>query len=149
VTAADFQTGDAATGQWFSAWLWHPQFTSYIRGLSTAQLHVVPGLLVVRATRAEARVHDWTEIRYQWPTVVLDTHLPLRGTGILLDGADLAGFVPRLAVRGAGRLRNALTRAGFTIVEVRRWGWEAGRQIPRSALGAHAERVPPPIIRPD
>jgi hypothetical protein len=48
VTAADFQTGDAATGQWLSAWLWHPQFTSYIRGLSTALLHVVAGCWLSR-----------------------------------------------------------------------------------------------------
>jgi hypothetical protein len=149
VTGADSQRRDAATVPSFSAWLWHPQFTSYIRGLATAHLHVTPGQLVVRATRAEARVHGWTEICYQWPTVVLDTLLPLRHTGILLDGADLAEFVPRLGVRGASRLRDALTRAGFTIVEIRRWGWEAGRQVPRSALGAHTERVPPTIIRPE
>jgi hypothetical protein len=49
-------------------------------------------------------VHGWTEIRYQWLTMVLHPLLRLRDTGILLDGADLARFVPRLAVRGAGRL---------------------------------------------
>jgi hypothetical protein len=89
-----------------------------------------------------------TEISYDWPVVVVDILRPTRDIGILLHGAHVGGFVPRLSVReDAARLREALSWAGFTIVEFRHWGLEAGRQVPRSALGPHAEQVPSSLIR--
>jgi hypothetical protein len=39
-----------------------------------------------------------------------------------------------------------LDSAGFAVVEVQRWGREAGRPISRAILGAHADQVPACVV---
>jgi hypothetical protein len=44
------------------------------------------------------------------------------------------------------RLRHALRRAGMTIIEVSRLGWERPHRVGIEALGEHANEVPKVVV---
>ena len=131
-------------GKEFSGWVWKPDSVR-IRGMSTAQLEVYPGGFTIRPRVLLQRWSDWPVVDYRWPAVVIETLIPLGGPGLLFE---MSGRLVKCVVRWNGdRLRQALARAGLTVIEVRRWGWEAPRVVPADALGEHASDVPRAVRR--
>lgn len=128
----------------FGGWIWSWSFALMFRGFSTARIYVYPGKLVFRSTRLEYLFHGWDTISYEWPTVVMQRLRPSGGWLILFawDGVLASCATPFWS----GKCRRAIRDAGFNIVEHRTWGWEAPRRVPRSALGPHADEVPPCVI---
>ncbi len=115
-----------------------------MRGLSNATLYVRAGRFTLRARRLYDRISGWREVTYEWPAVVLETLLPLRSPGLL---SEMSGKLARCGLRyEAGRLRPALNRAGFSVIEVKHWGWEAFRPVAAAALGGHVADVPAVVI---
>jgi hypothetical protein len=57
---------------------------------------------------------------------------------------ELSRFTPRRGERAA--VRSALAEAGFSLVDVARWGWEAPHPVPRAQLGGYADQVPAAVV---
>jgi hypothetical protein len=131
-------------GDWvetFKAWVWEPPFERMrVRGLSNASLFIRPGRFTVEARQVYRRIGGWEEAEYDWSVVVVETLRPLGSAGLLFE---MSRKLARRSVQFQGaRLRRALTRAGFVVVEYRHWGWEAPRRVPTDVLGEHARDVP-------
>jgi len=135
---------DGGVDDWvesFKVRVWEPPYLrARVRGVSNATLYVRPGRFTLEARRFYQRIGGWQEIEYEWPAVVVETLLPLGGPGLLFE---MSGKLARCALpRQGARLRHVLHRAGFSVVEVRRWGWEAPRLVDPSVLGEHVGGVP-------
>jgi len=140
--------GEAAADQaeWFQAWLWDPRFQTHGRGFATVRLGVRPGGLTLFPRHAESLIHGWDEpIEYDWPVVVSEQLLPLMSRGLLVDVRGAAGLC---IVRHDRALRESLARAGLTVIEIRRWGWDSPRRVHALELSAHIADVPRSIVRP-
>jgi hypothetical protein len=131
----------------FSAWVWEPPFERMrVRGLSNATLFIRPGRFTVEARRYYRRIGGWDQLAYDWPTVVVETLRPLGGPGLLFE---MSGKLARCAVQFQGqRLRGALSRAGFVVIEWSHWGWEAPRRVPPDVIGEQAANVPAVVVSP-
>ncbi len=131
----------------FKAWVWEPPFERMrVRGLSNATLFVCPGRFTMQARRFYRRIGGWEQVEYDWPAVVIETLRPIGGPGLLFE---MSTKLARCAVpRQGARLRNALNRAGFVVVEFRHRGWEARRRVPADVVGGEAANVPRAILAP-
>ena len=131
----------------FSAWVWtaDPAETNWSRGASTARLLVRRRNLEVVPGRVGRFFQTTPHLTYAWPVVVIEHHRPLPTVGVLVD---VHGQLGRVGVRrgSRGRLRGALETAGFGVVEVTYWSWEAGKPVSVAELGAAVELVPPSVV---
>ena len=130
----------------FKAWVWDPDASSRPRGFPTAQLWIYLHELRVVPNRIGAKLKAAPpEIRYAWPAVVIEHHKPVPQQGIL---CEVNGKLGRVVVLGGsrGRLRRALERAEFEVIEVSHLGWEAPHKATRAELGAAADRVPTCVV---
>ena len=134
--------------EWFSAWLWDPRFAMHIRGWSTVRLGVRPRGLTIAPGQVETLLHGWrAPIEYDWPVAVLERLLPFASRGLLVDVQGQAGLC---IVHRVEALREALARAGVSVIEIRRWGWDMPRRIRLEELGTHhQDELPPSIVRAD
>jgi hypothetical protein len=130
----------------FLAWLWVPPPGRWrARGFATVRLAVFPGRLVVTPRFSHPLLSYAlgipSSIEYDWPAVAVELLRPTGGTHVLLDidGKLGAVAVGRLSRR---RLTDALSAAGFVVVQSTRWGWEAPRPLTRDRLGTSVEQVP-------
>lgn len=129
----------------FRAWLWVPHARVRLRGLATVQLAVFPRRLVV-TPRWQIDQLNWAldipaRIDYTWPVAVIERLRPAGGAGVLLE---VDGALGRASVGLAdrGRLAEAVSAAGFEVVEVTHWGWEAPRAVGTAELRADEDQVP-------
>lgn len=131
----------------FKAWVWEPPYMRWrVRGFFNATLFIRPGRFTMEARPFYRRVSGWEKLDYDWPTVVVETLRPLGGSGLLFE---MSGQVARCAVQFQGaRLRAALSRAGFVVVEWSHWGWEAPRQVPEAVIGEQVVNVPRAVFLP-
>jgi hypothetical protein len=139
---------DQSSGDWvesFKAWVWEPPYERWrVRGLSNATLSIRPGRFTIEARLFYRRVGGWEKIEYDWPSVVVETLRPLGGPGLLFE---MSRHLARCSVQFQGaRLRAALDRAGFVVVEFRHWGWEAPRRVPPSVVGEQAAHLPRAVV---
>jgi hypothetical protein len=112
--------------------------------VSNATLYIRPGRFTVEARRFCQRIGGWREVEYERAAVVVERLLPLGGSGLLFE---MSGKLARCTVpRQDARLRDALKRAGFSVVEVRRWGWEKPHLVAASLLGVRAAGVPRAVV---
>ena len=103
-------------------------------------------MLHVEPTQLGRWLRASSELDYDWSAVVVERHRPVPDVGVLVD---IDGALGRVAVRGGGRgrLRGALEAAGFEVVEVIHWGWEAPRAATLEEVGAAAARLPACVVR--
>jgi hypothetical protein len=95
------------------------------------------------AVRSRFLVGTWSDTECRWPVVVIQTLRPISGPSLLFE---MNGKLASCRVMFEGRrLRAALKRAGFTIIEVSQLGWEAPRRVSKDILGVHASEVPSAI----
>jgi hypothetical protein len=131
----------------FSGWVWtaDPAERNWSRGVSTARLLVGRGNLEVLPGRVGRFFQATPHVTYAWPVVVIEHHRPLLNVGVLID---VHGQLGRVMVRrgSRGRLRRALETAGFGVVQVTYWSWEAGKPVSVGELGAAIELVPPCVV---
>jgi hypothetical protein len=136
----------------FPAWVYEPNRLLRYRGFATNDLWIFPNRLVVvpRRLKPFPRPHGFKDVEYSWPTVVIET---LRPTGKPLGTSqaliEIHGQLGSVSVRGRRRFRRALQQAGFKIIEVTHWGWEAPHQVPARILGAEVGNVPPSVVSQD
>jgi len=119
-----------------------------VRGLSNATLYVSPGRLRMKARAYWRRISGWDELDYgDWPAVVVETLVPFGGPGLLFERS---GRLVRCSLHryDGARLRAALDRAGFVVVEWRHRGWDALSRVPRDVIGEQAANVPPAVVAP-
>jgi hypothetical protein len=86
-------------------------------------------------------------IEYTWPAVVVERKLPIRDAGILIPVGYGLGRVA-VGPLGSRRLAAALRSAGFTVIEVNRWGWEAPHTVSEYDLDGYADQVPACVVAP-
>jgi hypothetical protein len=139
---------DQSSGDWvesFKAWVWEPPYERWrLRGLSNATLSIRAGRFTIEARPFYRRVGGWEKIEYDWPSVVVETLRPLGGPGLLFE---MSRHLARCSVQFKGaRLRAALDRAGFVVVEFTHWGWEAPRRVPPSVVGEQAAHLPRAVV---
>ncbi len=144
--------------QWshFPTWVWEPNRMFRYRGFATADIWISPGRIVVVTRRLPlgARPLRLQQLEYTWPTAVVQFLKPNYWTATLL--LDMGGQLGSASVRGRHRLPDALSTAGFNVIEsVRRWepyrsrirnGWERPRAVPMALLGARLNEVPPCVV---
>jgi hypothetical protein len=117
-----------------------------VRGLTNATLFIRPGGFTMEARPFYRRIGGWEELSYDWPAVVVETLRPFSGSGLLFE---MSGKLARCAVQFQGaRLRAAVNRAGFVVVEWRHWGWEAPCRVPPDVIGEQAANVPHAVMSP-
>jgi hypothetical protein len=127
--------------------VWEPPFERVrVRGLCNASLFIRPGRFTTEARGHYRRIGGWDELDYDWPTVVVETLKPFGSPGLLFE---MSRSLARCAVpRQGDRLRDALRRAWFQLLEWRHWGWEAPRPVPPDVIGEQAANVPRAVIAP-
>jgi len=86
-----------------------------------------------------------TETEYTWPTAVVEHFKP--NTGYLAMLIDVRGDLGSIVVRGPQRLADALSEAGFNVIEGSRWVWDEPRPVRASLLGDRVHEVPVCVIR--
>jgi hypothetical protein len=86
-------------------------------------------------------------IDYDWPAVVIERQLPTLQAGVLVD---IDGRLGRVIVRppSGRRLAAALRAAGFAVIDVKRWGWEAPHQVSKADLNGYVDQVPASVVAP-
>lgn len=131
----------------FSPWTWVPGAVMRARGFSTDRFLLFEGRFLVVPQRGIAgRFSSLTEaIDYRWPAVVLERKLPTRFTGALAPIGYGLGLVGIGLLEGR-RLAGSLKAAGFTVIEVKRWGWEAPHTVSEQVLGGYVDQVPPCVV---
>ena len=133
----------------FSAWTWVPTTTLRARGFSTARLLLFPRRFVVipRSERLGRLLDLPASIDYEWPAVVIERQLPTLQAGVLVD---IDGRLGRVIVRppSGRRLAAALRAAGFAVIDVKRWGWEAPHQVSKADLNGYVDQVPASVVAP-
>jgi hypothetical protein len=131
----------------FAAWTWVPGAVIRARGFSTDRLLLFEGrFLVVPRQGIAGRFSALTEaIDYEWPAVVVERKLPMLLTGLLGPIGYGLGLVG-IGLLESRRLAGSLKAAGFTVIEVRRWGWEAPHVVSEQVLGGYVDQVPPCVV---
>jgi hypothetical protein len=78
----------------------------------------------VRALRLERLLFGWGEVEYLCPAVALETHTPIRNSGLLFE---MRFGLARCTLKHWDRRRviAALERASLTVIEARHSGSEA------------------------
>jgi hypothetical protein len=121
-------------------------------------LDIFAGGFVVWPNRWEQRRFGWTHAEYTWPVVVMETHTRVRWRDLRMDDPglltsqgllfDVSGELARCVIRrrAVGWVRQALARAGLTVIDVRHPGGEAPHRVPRPRLGPNALAVPASIV---
>ena len=147
----------------FRVWVWSPTPPGRDpglrqRGRSNARLEIFAGGFAVWPNRIEQRIFHWDHAAYRWPVVVMETHTRVRwrdlrmsdpgllpSTGLLFD---VSGEIARCVMRRREErwVRQALERAGLTVIDVSHPGGEAPHRVPRLQLGPHASAVPASIV---
>jgi hypothetical protein len=148
--------------QVFSVWVWDTTTVSawfpgrhmrQLRGLPNANLTIGAGRFTLEPgsiyRRLGQHMSRWTEqVDYAWPAVVIETLRPTGGPGVLFEMfGELSRFTARRGERST--VRAALAEAGFSFVDVTRWGWEAPHPVPRATLGGYVDHVPAVVVAPD
>jgi hypothetical protein len=124
---------------------WVPDAQARARGFSTGSLLVYPGrFVVVPMSERLGKLLSLPElIEYEWPAVVIEQELPTLAAGVLVDTGGRLGLVAVGSSWTGRRLAEILNEAGFAVIEVKRWGWEAPHTASEAELGEYVDRVPP------
>lgn len=129
----------------FNGWLWVPHARVRLRGLATVRLAIFPRKLVV-TPRWEIDQLNFTlrippRLEYAWPTAVIEHLRPTGQAGVLLE---VDGSLGRASVglSARSRLAESARAAGFDVVHVSHWGWEAPRALSEAELPKRERRVP-------
>lgn len=136
----------------FPAWVWMgPDARAVVRGLSTAELYVLPDRRIIVVPNAVGSSVGIPRIDYAWPAVVVERLVWSRRVnfpGLLNVLVDVDGRLRSVNVRrgGSGRLTKALSRAGFGVVEVTHVGWEGPAKVTAEELGDKRTQVPPSLM---
>jgi hypothetical protein len=85
-------------------------------------------------------------VEYSWPAVVIERKLPTLASGVLVDIGGRLGLVAVSSSWSGRRFAEVLKEAGFAVIEVKRWGWEAPRPVSAAALGGYVDQVPPRVV---
>ena len=88
---------------------------------------------------------DTSDPGTSWPAVVIERKLPTFMPGVLVQVGNGLGLVATGWLEGR-RLAESLKAAGFNVIEVRRWGWEAPHTVSEQVLGGHVDQVPPCVV---
>lgn len=131
----------------FPAWTWVPGTLMQARGFSPDRFLLFERrFLVVPQHGIAGRFSGLAEpIDYRWPAVVVEQKVPLPARGVLVPIGYGLGLVAIGLLQGR-RLPELLRRAGFTVIEVRRWGWEAPHRVAAKMLGEHLDQVPSCVV---
>jgi hypothetical protein len=131
----------------FPAWTWVPGTLMHARGFSPDRLLLFERRFLVLPQRGVAgRFSGLAEaIDYRWPVVVVEQKVPLPVRGVLVPIGYGLGLVGIGLLKG-GRLPELLRGAGFKVIEVRRWGWEAPHAVSEKVLGENVDQVPPCVV---
>lgn len=117
--------------------------------MSTVQLHVYPKRLVVipkwRNDQLNYILGIPDRLEYGWPVAVVERLRPTSMRQVLLEVDDELGSVT-VSPFLARRLLQALSEAGFEVVEQTRWGWERPRPVPKINLVGYVDRVPARVV---
>lgn len=133
----------------FSAWLWVPHAQVRLRGLSTVRLAIFRNRFVVtprwQADQLNRVLGIPARLDYTWPVAVIERLRPAGRTGVLLEVEKELGraSVGRLA---QSSLDEAMSAAGFEVVRVTHWGWEAPRALGGEGRQIHGSQLPPSIL---
>jgi len=127
-------------------WVYEPSRRLPVYANWNAEMRVDPHALVIRAKPmwgfGPRPMFD--EIRYEWPTIVVE-RFRLHTKPLLL--IDIEGRLGAAHFFGRDRLRRGLERAGFKILEMPlSWGWIAPHPVPREVLGEEVERLPGCVV---
>jgi hypothetical protein len=123
----------------FRAHLSDPRFLTKPFGFSNVRIDVRTGTLTVVPLPVETLMHgSWDPLEYAWPSVVLARLRPLVLTGLLVD---VHGSLAYCSLREGVRLREALTTAGFEVIDIERWGVRP-RGVRRHEVGDRFDQVP-------
>jgi hypothetical protein len=124
----------------FTASLSDPRFLLQHYGFGNVRIDVRTGTLTVVPLPVEILVHgSWPPLEYAWPSVVLARLRPSRLTALLVE---LGGSLAYCEVREGTRFREALSTAGFEVVDIQRWLTSRPRPVRRDEVGDRFDRVP-------
>ena len=131
----------------FRGWVWEPNRKSGQRGVAPANIVIEGGRVSVAFRWGDHRFVaplEARDVEYTWPTTVVEHFKP--NTGYLALLIDVHGDLGSIVVRGRHRLADALSEAGFHVIEGSRWLWDEPRPVPASFLGDRVDEVPKCVV---